>query len=373
MRIGITCYPTHGGSGVVATELGLELAKRGHEIHFISYSMPFRLREFYQNVFFHEVDVSSYPLFKYPPYDLALATRMVSVIKDYNLQILHVHYAIPHAASAYMARQVLADRCCLKIVTTLHGTDITLVGRDPSFFEVVKFSIVKSDGVTAVSNYLRNRTIEEFQITRPIKVIYNFIDPVRYSGDARTCSRRIYAPNNEAVLIHVSNFRSVKRVRDVVALFARVQQEIPAKLILVGDGPDRESANALAQELGILPRVIFLGNQDYLENLLACADIFLLPSQEESFGLAALEAMSCGCAVISSNAGGLPEVVVEGESGFLLPVGDVDGMARRALTLLRNPEMLRQFKKNARQRAHEHFSADAIVAQYEDFYRNLLQ
>lgn len=372
MKIGITCYPTHGGSGVVATELGLELARRGHEIHFISYSMPFRLREFYQNVFYHEVDVSNYPLFKYPPYDLALATRMVSVIKEHSLDILHVHYAIPHAASAYMARQVLG-KDSVKIVTTLHGTDITLVGRDPSFYEVLKFSIENSDGVTAVSNYLRDRTRDEFNLKKQITVIYNFIDTNRYSGKSEDCCRYRYAPNNEAIFLHVSNFRPVKRIHDVIAIFARVVEKVPAKLILVGEGPDREPAYTLAQKLNILKHIHFLGNQDFLEKLLGCVDIFLLPSREESFGLAALEAMSSYCTVIASDTGGLPELVIDGDCGYLLPVGDVEGMASKALTLLANPVLLDQFKQNARNRAVEMFNASQIISQYELFYEKLLQ
>jgi len=372
MRIAIVCYPTHGGSGVLATELGISLAQLGHQIHFVSYSSPFRLRRFQQNIFYHEVDVSAYPLFKYPPYDLSLATKLMEVTKEYHLDIVHAHYAIPHATSAYLARQMMRGRGP-KIVTTLHGTDITLVGKDASFFETVKFSIEESDGVTAVSKYLANRTIKEFSINKEIRVIYNFVDTERFNGSVADCSRKVFAPNKEKLLIHTSNFRSVKRLTDTVRILAKVRERIPAKLLLVGDGPDRQASHDLAVELGLHDHVLYLGTQDYIENLLGCADLFLLPSSEESFGLAALEAMSCRTPVIATRIGGLPEVVDDKINGFLHPVGDIEAMAASAVELLTNDRLMESFQAKAREKAVERFDARKLIPHYERFYEQVLR
>lgn len=371
MKIAMICYPTHGGSGVVATELGLELAQRGHQVHFISYSSPFRLRGFQQNVYYHEVDVTAYPLFKYPPYDLSLATKIMEVTKEYSLDIIHAHYAIPHAISAYLARQMMGTSVP-KIVTTLHGTDITLVGKDATFFEAVKFSIEESDGVTAVSNYLAKKTCDEFATSKKIRTIYNFVDTERFSGVVTNCSVKQFAPNNEKLLMHTSNFRPVKHLTDTIRLLALVRKHIPARLILVGEGPDRQASHDLAQELGVLDDVLYLGTQDYIENLLGCADLFLIPSGEESFGLAALEAMSCKTPVIGSNIGGLPEVIDNNVNGFLHPLGDVDGMANSALELLTNDGLMQSFREQARLKAEQVFAAEKIVPLYEEFYQEIL-
>lgn len=371
MNIGISCYPTHGGSGVVATELGIELAKRGHNVHIISYSVPFRLRQFYPNLFFHEVELFSYPLFKHPLFALALINKMVEAAKMARLDILHAHYAIPHAISAYVAKQMLKNHAP-KVITTLHGTDITLVGMDRSFYDLVRFSIQQSDGVTAVSRFLRDRTASQFQITRPIEVIYNFVDTDRFRPKEVT-SREMYARPEEKILVHVSNFRRVKRVPDVIEVFRRVNEEIPSVLILVGEGQERNVAQDLVLKHGLQYKVHFLGNQDFVEDVLALADLFLLPSEKESFGLVALEAMSCGCPVIASDAEGIPEVVRDGETGFLLPVGDVEGMAERALQLLRDPEMHRRFSRAAREWVVKNFAPEIHVKRYLDFYRKVLE
>lgn len=371
MKIAMICYPTHGGSGVVATELGVELGRRGHEVHFISYSSPFRLRGFQQNVYYHEVDVSAYPLFKYPPYSLSLATKIMQVTKDFSLDIIHAHYAIPHAVSAYLARQMLGTSMP-KIVTTLHGTDITLVGKDATSFEAVKFSIEKSDGVTAVSNYLAQKTRDQFSLSKEIRTIYNFVDTDRFSGDVTDCSVKRFAPNNEKLLMHTSNFRPVKHLLDTIKILALVRKHVPARLILVGEGPDRQASHDLAQELGVLKDVLYLGTQDYIENLLGCADLFLIPSGEESFGLAALEAMSCKTPVIGSNIGGLPEVVDNNINGFLHPLGDVEGMANSALELLTNDGLMQSFREEARKKAIQAFAAEKIIPRYEEFYREIL-
>jgi N-acetyl-alpha-D-glucosaminyl L-malate synthase BshA len=371
MKIALVCYPTHGGSGVVATELGLGLAQRGHEVHFISYSSPFRLRRFQQNVYFHEVDVSAYPLFKYPPYDLSLSTKIMAVAADYGLDIVHAHYAIPHATSAYLARQMMKGKGP-KIVTTLHGTDITLVGKDSSFFEAVKFSIDASDGVTAVSKYLANRTKEIFSVNKDIRVIYNFVDTERFSGLVTNCSRKTYAPNDEKLLMHTSNFRPVKRLTDSVQILAYVREHVPAKLLLVGEGPDRQKAHEFAKKLNVHDHVLFLGTQEYVENLLGCADIFLIPSEEESFGLAALEAMSCKTAVVGSNIGGIPEVIDHNVNGFLHPPGDTKAMAESVLDLLTNQALLESFKNAAREKAIEAFEMNKIIPIYEDFYNQVM-
>ncbi len=372
MKIGMICYPTHGGSGVVASELGLELARRGHDVHFISYAVPFRLREYHPNIFLHEVDVASYPLFKYPPYDLSLATKIVDVAQEYDLDILHAHYAVPHATSAYLAKHILHSRR-MKVITTLHGTDITLVGADKSFFSVIKFSIEQSDGVTAVSNYLKQRTIEEFQINRDIRVIYNFIDPGK--GDDSipgVCRREKYAPAGERVLMHASNFRPVKRVSDVVRIFAKVREQMPCKLLLVGEGPERLFIQQLVKEMKLREDVLFLGEVDYIEEVLRCADIFLLPSEQESFGLAALEAMNCGVPVIGAHTGGVPEVVVHGETGFLFPVGEINAMSQAAIALLSDHDRFRRFVDASRQRARQ-FDIVKIMPEWESYYREVLE
>jgi L-malate glycosyltransferase len=371
MKIAIVCYPTHGGSGVLATELGLGLAQRGHQIHFISYSAPFRLRGYYENVFYHEVDVSAYPLFKYPPYDLSLATKIVEVAQEHSLDIVHAHYAIPHAISAYLAREMMGSSR-LKIITTLHGTDITLVGKDETFFSAVKFGIEKSDGVTAVSRYLAQRTHSEFKMDKPIEVIYNFVDTQRFAPGGKNCIKKNFAPAGEAVLMHTSNFRGVKRLTDTVEILARVREKMPAKLILVGEGPDRTASHELAHRLGVHDHVVYLGTQDYIENLLGCADLFLLPSSEESFGLAALEAMSCGTPVIASEVGGLPEVVSHGQDGLLFAVGDTQAMAGGALQLLQDSARFTAFKIAARAKAVEKFDVDTIVPVYEAYYKKII-
>ncbi len=371
MKIGIICYPTHGGSGVIASELALGLAKRDHEVHIISYATPFRLRTFHQNVFIHEVQMASYPLFKYPHYALGLATKLVEVVEEYHLNLLHAHYAVPHASSAYLAKKILrSDK--LKIITTLHGTDITLVGSDKSFYRVIKFNIEESDGVTAVSAYLRNRTIADFEIHRDIRVIYNFVDTERCNVCIGSCSKKHFAPHGEKILIHASNFRPVKRVDDVVRVFAKIHEQLPSRLILVGEGPEKLSVQQLVKEFGITNDVLFMGEQDYIENLLSCADLFILPSEQESFGLVALEAQSCGIPVIGTRIGGLPEAVADGETGFLSPLGDIDDMAQKALSLLRDPEQFRIFQQRSRERAVAQFDMNLIIPQYESYYQEIL-
>ena len=377
MKIGITCYPTYGGSGVVATELGVELARRGHEIHFISYAQPIRLTELHPNIHYHEVDVSRYPLFDYPPYDLALATRMAEVSELYGLDLLHVHYAIPHSVSALLARQMLAAKPLkqrLPFVTTLHGTDITLVGLDRSYLPITRFSIEQSDGVTAISNYLRERTLREFDVRNQIQVIYNFVNCDLYCRSAASPEvRREYAKDEERILVHLSNFRPVKRVTDAIEIFDRVRKKMPAKLLLMGDGPDRSRAEWLAVQKGIHQDVLFLGKQDNVGEKLAIADVMLLPSELESFGLAALEAMACEVVPVATRVGGIPELVEHGKSGYLADVGDVDTMARYATELLSDEDRLRAMGKACREVAQSRFCAPKIVLQYEDFYRRVLE
>jgi L-malate glycosyltransferase len=377
MKIGITCYPTYGGSGVVATELGLELAERGQERHCISYAQPIRLTEPHPNIHYHEVDVSRYPLFDYPPYDLALATRMAEVSELYDLDLLHVHYAIPHSVSALLARQMLAAKPRgqkLPFVTTLHGTDITLVGLDRSYLPITRFSIEQSDGVTAISRYLQERTKREFDIRNKIEVIYNFVNSNVYKRDPEWMQRRQeYATNGERILVHLSNFRPVKRVTDTVEIFDRVRKQIPAKLLLIGDGPDRSRAEWLAVQKGIHDDVLFLGKQDQIHEKLAMSDIMLMPSELESFGLAALEGMACESVPIATRVGGVPEVIDHGSSGFLADVGDVDSMARYAVEILNDESRLRAMGKVCRQKAESQFSAGKIIGQYEDFYRRVLE
>ena len=372
MKIGITCYPTYGGSGVIATELGKELALRGHKVHFISYALPFRLTQFVENVVFHEVEMSSYPLFEFPLYSLALASKMVEVAQYEQLDLLHVHYAIPHASSAYLAKQMLKDKQDLKIVTTLHGTDITLVGLEPSFLPLVKFSIEESDGVTAVSRFLKEKTITNYEIQKNIEVIPNFVDTELFKPSECCGFRKHIAPNNEKVLVHTSNFRQVKRVPDTLKIFAKVLQEIPAKLVLVGDGPDRSECERLCRQLGICDNVRFLGKQDGLVEILNASDIFLIPSQSESFGLAALEAMACGLPVISSSVGGLPELVRHNETGYIAEIGDIDRMAKYTIDLLTNDRKYKLFSNNARERTVSLFDKKIVIPQYEEYYKKFL-
>jgi L-malate glycosyltransferase len=377
MKIGITCYPTYGGSGVVATELGLELAQRGHEIHFISYSQPIRLIGPQPNIHYHEVEVSRYPLFDYPPYDLALATRMAEVAELYDLDLLHVHYAIPHSVSAMLARQMLAasgSHRNLPFVTTLHGTDITLVGLDRSYLPITRFSIEQSDGVSAISKYLRDRTVREFDIKNRIQVIYNFVNCEIYRRDPDSAKRRAeYASRDEKILVHLSNFRPVKRLTDVVEIFELVHKKIPSKLLLIGDGPDRSRAEWLAVQKGIHEHVLFLGKQDRVHEKLAVADIMLMPSELESFGLAALEAMACEVVPIATRVGGVPEVIEHGRGGFLAGVGEIETMANYAIDLLRDDQRLAEMGKQARFEAESRFCSSEIIPQYEEFYRRVVE
>jgi N-acetyl-alpha-D-glucosaminyl L-malate synthase BshA len=371
MNIGITCYPTYGGSGVVATELGKALAKRGHQIHFISYAIPMRLNGFVNNIFYHEVEMSTYPLFEFPLYTPALAIKMVEVAKFEKLDIIHAHYAVPHATSAYLAKQILGNDN-LRIVTTLHGTDITLVGLEPSFLPVMKFSIEKSDSVTAVSRFLKEKTLTNYNVNKEIEVIPNFVDTQLFTRMRETNVRKTIAPQGEKVLIHISNFRAVKRVTDVIRIFNLVQKKIPSKLLLIGDGPDRSSCENLCRELKLEERVMFLGKQAELVELLSASDLFLIPSQSESFGLSALEAMSCEVPVVSSSVGGLPELNVHGETGYIAEIGDVERMAKYAIELLTNETRHEMFAKAGRKRAVEHFDIEQIVVQYERHYERIL-
>src|SRR4030066_53153 len=373
MKIGITCYPTYGGSGVIATELGKELALRGHEVHFISYALPFRLSHYIENIVFHEIEISNYPLFEFPLYSLSLASKMVEVAEFEKLDLLHVHYAIPHATSAYLAKEIMRNGRDLKIFTTLHGTDITLVGLEPSFLPLVKFSIEKSDGVTAVSRFLKEKTITNYSCESDIRVIPNFVDTDLFKPESNGEFRKAIAPNGEKILIHTSNFRPVKRVPDTIRIFEKVQKEIPSKLILVGDGPDRSECERLSRQLNLCDTVKFLGKQDGLVEILSSSDLFLIPSQSESFGLAALEAMACGLPVISSSVGGLPELVRHNETGFIAEIGDVDRMAKYALELLGNDKKYRLFSENSRQRAVDKFDKSKVVPLYEEYYEQILK
>lgn len=373
MKIGIVCYPTYGGSGVVATELGKGLARKGHEVHFITYSEPVRLGEFSGNIFFHEVYVSEYPLFKYPPYELVLTSKLVDVAKHEELDLFHVHYAIPHASAACMAQRILASEGIhVPLITTLHGTDITLVGRDSSFEPVISYAIGASDAVTTVSESLRKDTYEHFNVRTPIEVIPNFVELERYPTEQDAELRKAYAPNGERILIHTSNFRKVKRVEDIVRIFSKVRDEMPAKLLLIGDGPERHNIEDLCREMGTCDDILFLGKLRNTEEILPLGDLFLLTSQTESFGLAALEAMASGVPVISTDAGGIPEVNEQGVTGYLRPVGDVDGMAADALQLLKDPELLRDFKANARKKA-ESFDLSKVMPRYEALYQRVLE
>jgi N-acetyl-alpha-D-glucosaminyl L-malate synthase BshA len=368
MRIGIVCYPTFGGSGVLATELGKALADKGHQVHFITYQQPVRLNEFNANITYHEVRVTTYPLFDYPPYETALSSAMVDVITNNQLDLLHVHYAIPHASAAYLAKKILeAKGKHIPVITTLHGTDITLVGRDKTFAPVVAFSINQSDAITAVSQNLRDETYKIFDIKKEIEVIHNFVDVRRFHKKPIDAFRKVIAQNGEKILLHASNFRKLKRVEDIVRIFAEVRKKIPSKLLLVGDGPDRPSAEDLCRELNICDDVRFVGKQEQMEEIIAVADLFLLPSEYESFGLAALEAMAAGVPVISTNVGGLPEINIDGKTGFLSNVGDIENMSRNAITILENDETLQKFKANAAAQA-KLFDIHRIVPQYEALY-----
>ncbi|MDR3750118.1 MAG: N-acetyl-alpha-D-glucosaminyl L-malate synthase BshA [Terracidiphilus sp.] len=377
MRIGITCYPTYGGSGVVATELGIELAAMGHEVHFISYSQPFRLSGRDDGILYHEVPVSSYPLFEFPPYDLALASRMAEVAEFYDLDLLHVHYAIPHSVSALLARQMLAARGRrLPFVTTLHGTDITLVGLDRSYLPITRYAIQESDGVTSISDYLREKTVQDFGVTRGIEVVPNFVNcdvytPIR-DDDKRAEARKRLAAPDEAILMHLSNFRPVKRVLDVVRIFAQVAREVPAQLVLVGDGPDRSAAEWLAHDLGIQSRVHFLGKMERVNELLPLADLMLMPSELESFGLAALEAMACKVPSIATSVGGVPELIDNRVTGLLYAVGDVDGMASGALSLLQDRARLEEMREAGRKTAQSQFCSSLVVPHYVRYYEQVL-
>jgi len=378
LKIGITCYPTYGGSGVVGTELGIELAERGHEVHFIAYQQPIRLNAQHPQIFFHEVTVSQYPLFEYPPYDLALATRMAEVAEIYSLDILHVHYAIPHSVSALLARQMLAamDKPRkLPFVTTLHGTDITIVGADRSYLPVTRYSIEQSDGVTAISNWLKKRTLQEFDVRNPIEVIYNFVncDTYRRDGKAAEERRGEFADKDERILVHVSNFRPVKRICDVIEIFDRVQKEVPSRLLLMGDGPDRSRAEWLVSQKGLRKKVEFLGKVDQVNEKLSIADLMLVPSEMESFGLAALEAMACEVPAIATSVGGVPEVIEHGRTGFLAQVGDVETMARCAIDILSDEKRLREMGMLARWEAQAKFCSTKIIPEYEMFYRRVLE
>ncbi len=371
MKIGIICYPTFGGSGIVATELGLKLAERGHHVHFISYAMPMRLDKFVDKVYFHQVDIPHYPLFEFHLYTLALTGKMIEVINHEELDIIHVHYAIPHAISGILTKNILKDTN-IKLLTTLHGTDITLVGLELAFHPLVKYSLENSDGITAVSNSLKNNTLQHFEINKEIDVIYNFIDTEQYKRIDANHIRKKLAPNNEKVLIHVSNFRRVKRVQDTIRILKEVIQDIPTKLILIGDGPERSDCERLTRELGLNDSVKFLGKQSVLTELLSAADVFLLPSQSESFGLSGLEAMSCGVPVVGSNIGGIPEVISHGKSGYVAELGDIDRMAKYVKELLTNEKKWQSFSQASRRIAEDKFNTNVIVPQYEALYERLI-
>ncbi|MBE7698462.1 N-acetyl-alpha-D-glucosaminyl L-malate synthase BshA [Tenacibaculum finnmarkense] len=370
MRIGIVCYPTFGGSGVVATELGMALADKGHEVHFITYNQPVRLDFFSHRLHFHEVVLEEYPLFQYQPYELALSSKMVEVVEKHQLEVLHVHYAIPHAYAAYMAKKMLEEKNInIKVVTTLHGTDITLVGSHPTYKTAVEFSINQSDEVTTVSNSLKEDTLRLFNIEKDIKVVYNFIDGEKYDqAHQGECKRIALATSEEKIVTHVSNFRPVKRTEDVIEIFNKIQKEVPSKLLMVGDGPERLKAENLAKKLNIEDKVLFLGNSNEVAKILCYSDVFLLPSQTESFGLAALEAMAASTAVISTNCGGLPEVNIHGKTGYLSNLGDVNDMATNAIKILKNEAILAEFKENAKQHIKV-FSLEKILPMYEDIYK----
>lgn len=374
MKVGITCYPTYGGSGAVATELGLLLAERGHEIHFVTYDQPFRLGGYRERVYFHEVEMAGYPLFEHPPYSLALAVALHDAARKYELDLVHMHYAIPHAASAFLAREMLKGERDLRIVTTLHGTDITLVGLHPSFQAITQFSILQSDGLTAVSDYLKRETVRDFAVpAERIEVIPNFVDTALFRPGREPCHRASLAPGGEPIVMHVSNFRAVKRVEDVVEVFSRIRAKVPARLVFVGDGPERPRAAQRAEDLGVRDHVLFLGKHASVDELLPCADLFLLPSENESFGLAALEAMASGAPVVASNAGGLTEVIEHDVSGYLFPVGAVEEMAEAGTRLLTDAGLHEEVAAAARARAIDRFSAAPVASRYEDLYRQVIE
>ncbi len=376
MKIGITCYPTYGGSGVVATELGKALAVNGHTVHFISYAMPFRLNEFSSNIYYHEVDISNYPLFQYPPYSIALASKMADVISFEKLDLLHVHYAIPHAISAFMAKEMLKEKNDpnedFKLITTLHGTDITLIGQEPSMLEAVKLGLNRSDGITAVSNFLKEKTINSLSPVNDIEVIPNFIDTGYFYKKSCDNYRKVFADQNERVIIHISNFRPVKRVKEIVKIFYDINQAIPSVLLLVGDGPERSEAEHIARDLGIYHKVKFLGRQEAIVELLSISDLMLMPSRTESFGLAALEAMACGVPVIASKVGGLPELIENNKNGCLHEVENIQEMAECAVSILKDIDRLKKFSLSAVKRA-KHYDAQKIVPQYEKYYQKILE
>ncbi len=373
MRIGITCYPTYGGSGAVATELGLELAQRGHEVHFVSYAQPFRLDHFRERVFFHEVEMEDYPLFEHPPYLLALAVALHDTARKHELDLVHVHYAIPHATSAWIAHEMLSEQRDLKIVTTLHGTDITLVGLHPSFHAITRFSILRSHGLTAVSEFLKRETVRDFTVPEQrVEVIPNFVDTAVYRPGLEPCHREALAPEGEKIVMHISNFRAVKRAQDVVAIFAQLTAKQPSRLVLIGDGPERPRVLMRAEDLGVRDRVLFLGKHTSVHELLSCADLFLLPSASESFGLVALEAMACGAPVVASNVGGLPEVIEHGTTGYMFDVGDIDGMAEAGLRIMGDDDHWRSLSEAGRALAEERFSARRVVPLYERYYEQVL-
>ena len=371
MKIGITCYPTYGGSGVVATELGKMLAQRDHEVHFISYSVPFRFRDDLLNTMYHEVEVTTYPLFKYPPYDLALACKMLEVIEAHGLDLLHVHYAIPHAISAFLAREMIPEKA-IPFVTTLHGTDITIVGNDKSYFPVTRFGIDRSDGVTSVSDFLRVETRRLFGTEREIRVIPNFVDTERFRPEPNPCLRNRVAPEGEKILLHTSNFRRVKKIPTVIRIFAAVAEKIPARLLMVGDGPERAPAEDLVRELGLTDKVLFVGKQDGVERMFQAADLFLLPSEFESFGLSALEAMSCGVPVIGARGGGLPELVEHGNTGFVCDPGDAEAMGRAAIEYLTSATLQTEMPAKCRERVVESYEESAIASEYEKYDEEVL-
>ena len=374
MKIGITCYPTYGGSGAVATELGLELAQRGHEVHFVSYARPFRLDPFRERVFFHEVEMEDYPLFEHPPYSLALAVALHDTARKHELDLVHVHYAIPHATSAWIAHEMLGEERDLKIVTTLHGTDITLVGLHPSFHAITRFSILRSHGLTAVSKFLKRETVRDFTVPEErVEVIPNFIDTAVYRPGLVPSHRATLAPDGEKIVMHISNFRTVKRAEDVVSVFAKLTAKQPSRLVLVGDGPERPRVLMRAEELGVRDRVMFLGKHTSVHEVLSCADLFLLPSASESFGLVALEAMACGAPVVASNVGGLPEVIEHGTSGYMFDVGDIDAMAEAGLRIMGDDEHWRSLSEAGRALAEERFSSERVVPQYERYYEQVLR
>ena len=373
MNVGITCYPTYGGSGIVATELGLELANRGHNIHFITYANPIRLDPAIPRIHYHEVEVSSYPLFQYPPYSLALASRMAEVAEAYELDVLHVHYAIPHSIAALLAQQMLAPKRRLPFITTLHGTDITLVGADRSYYPITKFSIEQSDGITSISEYLRRRTVEVFEVRNEIRVIKNFVNCDMYHPDNEKAAAKQYAPPGEKLLIHLSNFRPVKRVLDCVRILAEVRKNVPAHLLMAGDGPDRGPAEHLARELKMDRHISFLGKQDHVERLIPLAHVLLLPSELESFGLAALEAMACSVVPVATRVGGVPELITDGEDGFLEKVGDIEAQAARVVSLLTDDQLHYKMAKAGRWNAAERFCHEKIIPQYEQYYRELIE